>query len=80
MREAIFLQLPLPYLKVGYLTAPPAGTPIAPHGDWRRSEFVLNHEGLKQVRFFFFFELLNRPDYYAFAYAVCNAAVLFSIP
>ncbi|XXG76160.1 hypothetical protein AAC387_Pa08g0573 [Persea americana] len=41
--------LPLPYLKVGYLTASPAGNPIAPHSDWRRSEFVLNHEGLKQV-------------------------------
>uniref|UniRef100_A0A2P2K5D5 PH domain-containing protein n=1 Tax=Rhizophora mucronata TaxID=61149 RepID=A0A2P2K5D5_RHIMU len=42
--------LPLPYLKVGYLTAPPAGEPIAPHGDWKRSQFVLNHEGLQQAR------------------------------
>ncbi|CAK9169319.1 unnamed protein product [Ilex paraguariensis] len=41
--------LPLPYLKVGYLTAPPVGNPIAPHSDWRRSEFVLNHEGLQQI-------------------------------
>ncbi|KAI5656252.1 hypothetical protein M9H77_25045 [Catharanthus roseus] len=41
--------LPLPYLKVGYLTAPPAGNPIAPHGDWKRTEFVLNHEGLQQI-------------------------------
>ncbi|XP_058104906.1 protein HLB1 isoform X2 [Magnolia sinica] len=41
--------LPLPYFKVGYLTAPPAGNPIAPHSDWRRSQFVLNHEGLQQV-------------------------------
>ncbi|KAF6136208.1 hypothetical protein GIB67_001617 [Kingdonia uniflora] len=41
--------LPLPYLKVGYFTAPPAGNPIAPHSDWRRSQFVLNHEGLLQV-------------------------------
>ncbi|KAF2313519.1 hypothetical protein GH714_011397 [Hevea brasiliensis] len=41
--------LPLPYLKVGYLTAPPAGEPIAPHNDWKRSQFVLNHEGLQQV-------------------------------
>ncbi|KAL3499087.1 hypothetical protein ACH5RR_041819 [Cinchona calisaya] len=41
--------LPLPYLKVGYLTAPPAGNPIAPHSDWKRSEFVLNHEGLQQI-------------------------------
>ncbi|KAG8659005.1 hypothetical protein MANES_02G003100v8 [Manihot esculenta] len=41
--------LPLPYLKVGYLTAPPAGKPMAPHSDWKRSQFVLNHEGFQQV-------------------------------
>ncbi|KAL8210033.1 hypothetical protein R6Q57_006765 [Mikania cordata] len=41
--------LPLPYLKVGYLTAPPVGNSIAPHGDWKRSLFVLNHEGLQQI-------------------------------
>ncbi|KAG5563551.1 hypothetical protein RHGRI_006102 [Rhododendron griersonianum] len=41
--------LPLPYLKVGYLTAPPAGSPVAPHSDWKRTEFVLNQEGLYQV-------------------------------
>ncbi|KAL3499158.1 hypothetical protein ACH5RR_038251 [Cinchona calisaya] len=41
--------LPLPHLKVGYLTAPPAGNPIAPHSDWKRSQFVLNHEGLQQI-------------------------------
>ncbi|KAL9246622.1 hypothetical protein vseg_020136 [Gypsophila vaccaria] len=41
--------LPLPYLKVGYLTAPPAGNPIAPHSDWKRTQFVLNHEGLYQL-------------------------------
>ncbi|KAK9716711.1 hypothetical protein RND81_06G252400 [Saponaria officinalis] len=41
--------LPLPYLKVGYLTAPPAGNPIAPHNDWKRTQFVLNHEGLYQL-------------------------------
>ncbi|KAL1828177.1 protein HLB1 [Daucus carota subsp. sativus] len=41
--------LPLPYLKVGYLTAPPAGVLVAPHGDWKRSQFVLNHEGLRQI-------------------------------
>ncbi|KAF9685984.1 hypothetical protein SADUNF_Sadunf03G0111400 [Salix dunnii] len=41
--------LPLPYLKVGYLTAPQAGKSIAPHSDWKRSEFVLNHEGLQQI-------------------------------
>ncbi|KAK9926404.1 hypothetical protein M0R45_023637 [Rubus argutus] len=41
--------LPLPYLKVGYLTAPPVGKPIAPHSDWKRSQFILNHEGLQQV-------------------------------
>ncbi|KMT12466.1 hypothetical protein BVRB_5g103950 [Beta vulgaris subsp. vulgaris] len=41
--------LPLPYLKVGYLTAPPPGNPIAPHSDWKRTQFVLNHEGLYQL-------------------------------
>ncbi|XP_068649824.1 protein HLB1-like [Aristolochia californica] len=42
--------LPLPYLKVGYLTAPPAGNLIAPHSDWKRSQFALNHEGLHQAK------------------------------
>ncbi|CAL9176667.1 unnamed protein product, partial [Musa hybrid cultivar] len=41
--------LPLPYFKVGYLTAQPAHIPIAPHRDWQRSQFILNHEGLQQV-------------------------------
>ncbi|KAI4303609.1 hypothetical protein MLD38_039218 [Melastoma candidum] len=41
--------LPLPCLKVGYLMAPPVGSPIAPHSDWRRSQFILNHESLQQV-------------------------------
>lgn len=41
--------LPLPYLKVGYLTSPPAGNPLAPHSDWKRFQFVLNHEGLQQI-------------------------------
>ncbi|KAF5478003.1 hypothetical protein F2P56_004600 [Juglans regia] len=41
--------LPLPHLKVGYLTAPPVGKLVAPHIDWKRSQFVLNHEGLLQV-------------------------------
>lgn len=41
--------LPLPHLKVGYLTAPPVGNPLAPHSDWRCSEFELNHERLQQV-------------------------------
>ncbi|KAL2233126.1 UNVERIFIED_CONTAM: Protein HLB1 [Sesamum indicum] len=41
--------LPLPYLKVGYLTAPPVGNPVAPHSDWKRTEFVLNHEVLQQI-------------------------------
>ncbi|KAB5564658.1 hypothetical protein DKX38_004712 [Salix brachista] len=34
---------------IGYLTAPQAGKSIAPHSDWKRSEFVLNHEGLQQI-------------------------------
>ncbi|KAM7255995.1 hypothetical protein ACFE04_011736 [Oxalis oulophora] len=42
--------LPLPCLKIGYLLAPPAGKQVAPHNDWKRSEFVLNHEGLQQVQ------------------------------
>ncbi|KAL8535588.1 hypothetical protein ACS0TY_011281 [Phlomoides rotata] len=46
--------LPLPYLKIGYLTAPPVGNPVAPHSDWKRSQFVLNHEGLQQVGAFVF--------------------------
>ncbi|XP_042005539.1 protein HLB1-like [Salvia splendens] len=41
--------LPLPYLKVGYLTAPPVGNPVAPHSDWKITQFVLNHEGLQQI-------------------------------
>ncbi|ESQ46745.1 hypothetical protein EUTSA_v10027708mg [Eutrema salsugineum] len=41
--------LPLPHLKVGYLTAPPVGNSLAPHSDWKRSEFELNHERLLQV-------------------------------
>ncbi|KAK6935602.1 hypothetical protein RJ641_035757 [Dillenia turbinata] len=41
--------LPLPYLKVGELVAPPAGNMVAPHCDWRRSQFVLNHEALVQL-------------------------------
>uniref|UniRef100_A0A0E0M9S8 PH domain-containing protein n=1 Tax=Oryza punctata TaxID=4537 RepID=A0A0E0M9S8_ORYPU len=41
--------LPLPYLKVGYLIAPPENTAIAPHKEWERSRFVLNHEELQQV-------------------------------
>ncbi|KAK1430670.1 hypothetical protein QVD17_13586 [Tagetes erecta] len=41
--------LPLPYLKVGYLTAPPVGNPIAPHCDWKHTQFVLNHESLQQI-------------------------------
>ncbi|KAI5394834.1 protein HLB1 [Lathyrus oleraceus] len=41
--------LPLPHLKVGYLTAPPAGALVAPHNDWKRSDFFLDHEKLQQV-------------------------------
>ncbi|KAA8525720.1 hypothetical protein F0562_007575 [Nyssa sinensis] len=41
--------LPLPYLKIGYLTAPLVGIPIAPHSDWKRTQFILNHEGLQQL-------------------------------
>lgn len=41
--------LPLPYLKVGYLNAPPASNPTAPHNEWKRTQFVLSHEGLYQL-------------------------------
>ncbi|KAK8686099.1 hypothetical protein V6N13_125126 [Hibiscus sabdariffa] len=41
--------LPLPHLKEGYLTATPAGNTIAPHSEWKRTEFFLNHEALQQV-------------------------------
>ncbi|KAJ9549836.1 hypothetical protein OSB04_022379 [Centaurea solstitialis] len=41
--------LPLPFLKVGYLTTPPVGNPAAPHSDWKRFQFVLNHEVLVQI-------------------------------
>ncbi|XP_011650298.1 protein HLB1 isoform X2 [Cucumis sativus] len=41
--------LPLPYLKVGYLTAPPVGRPLAPHSDWKRSQFFLNHDVLQKL-------------------------------
>ncbi|TYG60937.1 hypothetical protein ES288_D07G107900v1 [Gossypium darwinii] len=41
--------LPLPHLKEGNMTAPPVGNAIAPHRDWKRTEFFLNHEALQQV-------------------------------
>ncbi|KAF5800916.1 putative tetratricopeptide-like helical domain superfamily [Helianthus annuus] len=41
--------LPLPYLKVGYFLVPPVGNQVAPHCDWKRFKFVLNHEGLQQI-------------------------------
>ncbi|KAL5138984.1 Protein HLB1 [Glycine soja] len=41
--------LPLPHLKVGYLTAPPVGASIAPHNDWKGSDFFLDHEKLQQI-------------------------------
>ncbi|GMI71659.1 HYPERSENSITIVE TO LATRUNCULIN B 1 [Hibiscus trionum] len=41
--------LPLPHLKDGHLTAPPVGNTTAPHRDWRRTEFFLDHEALQQV-------------------------------
>jgi hypothetical protein len=43
------MQLPLPYLKVGYLTVAPASNALSPHRDWVRSQFILNHEELQQV-------------------------------
>ncbi|KAK8685095.1 hypothetical protein V6N13_041104 [Hibiscus sabdariffa] len=46
---ALVLQLPLPHLKNGYLTAPPIGNTAAPHCDWKRTEFFLDHEALRRV-------------------------------
>ncbi|TYG82758.1 hypothetical protein ES288_D01G115500v1 [Gossypium darwinii] len=40
--------LPLPHLKEGNMTTPPVGNAIAPHRDWKRTEFFLNHEALQQ--------------------------------
>ncbi|CAA6673659.1 unnamed protein product [Spirodela intermedia] len=33
----------------GILDCTPAKNPIAPHRDWERSAFVLNHEGIQQI-------------------------------
>jgi hypothetical protein len=41
--------LPLPYVKAGYLTIPPVGDSLAPHSDWQRLWFVLNHEALFEM-------------------------------
>lgn len=32
---------------------------MAPHSDWKRSQFVLNHEGFQQVIFVFLFCILK---------------------
>lgn len=42
-------KLPLAYLKTGYLLVSPKGNPLAPHSDWRRLWFVLDHEAFYQV-------------------------------
>ncbi|KAE8722483.1 Tetratricopeptide repeat-like superfamily protein isoform 2 [Hibiscus syriacus] len=41
--------LPLPHLKDGYLTAPPIRNTTAPHCDWKRTVFFLDHEALQQM-------------------------------
>ncbi|XP_039062121.1 protein HLB1-like [Hibiscus syriacus] len=41
--------LPLPHLKDGYLTAPPIRNTTAPHCDWKRTVFFLDHEALQQA-------------------------------
>lgn len=41
--------LPLPYLKTGYLTVSPGGRALSPHGDWKTTLFVLDHEALYQI-------------------------------
>eukprot|EP00250_Pteridium_aquilinum_P009113 c18449_g1_i1 orf=75-1730(+) len=42
-------KLPLAYLKTGYLLVPPEGDTLAPHSDWKRLWFVLDHEAIYQV-------------------------------
>lgn len=42
-------KLPLAFLKTGYLLVPPEGDTLAPHNDWKRLWFVLDHEALYQV-------------------------------
>ncbi|KAH7430162.1 hypothetical protein KP509_09G086500 [Ceratopteris richardii] len=42
-------KLPLAYLKTGYLLVPPGGDTLAPHSEWKRLWFVLDHEALYQV-------------------------------
>eukprot|EP00246_Nothoceros_aenigmaticus_P008964 TRINITY_DN2423_c0_g1_i2.p1 TRINITY_DN2423_c0_g1~~TRINITY_DN2423_c0_g1_i2.p1 ORF type:complete len:149 (-),score=18.06 TRINITY_DN2423_c0_g1_i2:552-998(-) len=41
--------LPLPYLKAGYLLVPPGDDSLAPHSDWKRLWFVLDHEGFYEI-------------------------------
>lgn len=43
------VQIPLPYLKAGWLTTPPDGNSLAPHSTWERLWFVLDHEALFEV-------------------------------
>jgi hypothetical protein len=45
------VQLPLPYIKAGWLKIPPPGKPLAPHCDWMLLWFVLDHEALYEVWF-----------------------------
>lgn len=42
-------KLPLAYLKTGFLLVPPEGDTLAPHSDWKRLWFVLDHEAFYQV-------------------------------
>ncbi|CAK9192258.1 unnamed protein product [Sphagnum troendelagicum] len=41
--------LPLPYMKSGWLKIAPPGNPLAPHSDWMRLWFVLDHEALYEM-------------------------------
>ncbi len=43
------VQLPLPYIKAGWLKIAPPGKPLAPHCDWMLLWFVLDHEALYEV-------------------------------
>ncbi|CAM6033695.1 unnamed protein product [Sphagnum compactum] len=41
--------LPLPYMKAGWLKIAPPGNPLAPHCDWMRLWFVLDHKALYEM-------------------------------
>ena len=43
------VQIPLPYLKLGWLTTALDGKSLAPHNTWEQLWYVLDHEALSKV-------------------------------